>query len=55
MDGDGDGTARCDVGSVELQVASVVEVPTLGATGLALLALLLGSWAAALLRRRRLG
>ncbi|MDJ0847174.1 MAG: IPTL-CTERM sorting domain-containing protein [Myxococcota bacterium] len=50
LDGDGDGTARCDIGAVE---TSFAPVPVLGPAGLAALSLLLGAAGAALVRRGR--
>lgn len=54
-DGDGDGEARCDSGAFELapgQGFGGVEVPTAGATGLAVLAALLAAAACLRLGRR---
>ncbi|HVS04218.1 MAG TPA: IPTL-CTERM sorting domain-containing protein [Thermoanaerobaculia bacterium] len=47
------GSAHCDIGSVEVAALriSVLEIPTLGAAGLAALALLLALGAVAALRR----
>ncbi len=47
LDGDGDGTARCDIGAVE---TSFVPVPVLGPAGLVALSLLLGAAGTALAR-----
>ncbi len=52
VDGDGDQVAICDVGAVEVQPQSVVEVPALGPAGAAGLALLLAAAASFTLRRR---
>ncbi len=55
QDGDGDGTANCDVGAFELlPEPAAVEVPTLGPVGMILLMLLLGGIAVRGVRRHLL-
>ncbi|MEO8502768.1 MAG: choice-of-anchor Q domain-containing protein [Acidobacteriota bacterium] len=55
VDGDGDGTARCDIGAFEAGSLPVVAVPTLGQGMLTSLAILLGILALGRLRRHARG
>ena len=51
IDGDGDGTAQCDIGAFEAGAVSVLQVPTLDPLGLGLLGLGIGALALRRLRR----
>ncbi len=56
VDGDGDGSASCDVGAFELlPQPAAVEVPTLGPAGMIVLALLLSSVAVRAMTRQKPG
>jgi hypothetical protein len=51
VDGNGDGTAQCDIGAFEAGALSVIAVPTLDPLGLGLLGLGIGALALRRLRR----